>query len=288
MTLKKDDGTKKTLFGSLGILGVVALKFKFYILAALKALTFIKVGWLLSPILSIGIYAMLFGWPYAIAIVLLLFIHEMGHWIWMKCLGLEPKAPIFIPGVGAYVAMTKLPPDQATHAWVALAGPLVGGVGCAALFYGGVQTDNHWLTAAGSTGFMLNLLQLVPAKPLDGGFVIQALSKWLLIPGTGLLFALAVKWQSVLLLIIAGFSFYGLIKQFLKRQPVDAYGVPQRSFMGLANVAPGDSVTDATQQTPASIPQRILIAIAYLGLAGMLAYLQWLSTNELIRFVPNR
>jgi Zn-dependent protease len=273
MTLKKDDGTKKTLFGSLGILGVVALKFKFYIFAALKALTFIKVGWLLTPILSVGLYAMLFGWPYAIAIILLLFIHEMGHWIWMKCLGLEPKAPIFVPGVGAYVAMTKLPPDQATHAWVALAGPLVGGVGSAALFYGGVQTDNHWMMAAGSTGFMLNLLQLVPAKPLDGGFVIQAISKWLLIPGTGLLFALAVMWQSVLLLIIAGISFFALIKLFLKRQPVDAYGVP---------------IADPNQQTPASIPQRIVIAIAYLGLAGMLAYLQWLSTNDLIKFVPNR
>jgi Zn-dependent protease len=273
MSTQKDDGSKKTLFGSLGILGVVALKFKFYIFAAFKALTFIKFGWLLSPLLSIGLYTMLWGWQYAIAIVLLLFIHEMGHWIWMKCLGLQPKAPVFIPGFGAYVAMTKLPPDQATHAWVALAGPLVGGVGAVMLFYAGIQTGNHWMTAAGSTGFFLNLLQLVPAKPLDGGFVIQAVSKWLLIPGTGLLCALAAMFQSILLLIIAGISFFSLLKQFLKRQPVDAYGVP---------------IVPADQQTLATVPQRILIAIAYLGLAGMLGYLYWLSTNELISFVPKQ
>lgn len=259
-----EKGNKKTLFGSLSILGVLALKFKVYILAAWKAIAVLKLSWLLSPLLSIGVYAMLWGWPYAFAIVLLLFIHEMGHWVWMKCLGLNPKAPVFIPGVGAYVAMTKLPPDQATHAWVAIAGPLVGGVGCAILYTLGIHSGNHWLTAAGSTGFMLNLLQLVPAKPLDGGFIIQAVSRWLLIPGTVMLLALAFCFKSVLLLIIGGISAVSLVKQFMPRS----------------------EAASTSELTPASFQQRIIIALAYLSLAGMLAYLYWLSSNELVSLIP--
>jgi len=173
MSVNKDSSKRKTLLGSLGIVGVLALKFKFYLLAAWKALLLFKISWLFGPLLSLGLYALFWGWPYAIALILLIFVHEMGHWMWMKALGLNPKAPVFLPGIGAYVAMTKLPADQATHAWVALAGPLVGGVFSVIAYWLGVKTMSGWLMAAGSMGFMLNLLQLIPAKPLDGGFVIR-------------------------------------------------------------------------------------------------------------------
>jgi Zn-dependent protease len=275
------NGKKKTVLGSLGILGVLGFKFKFYILAGLKALSLLKVGWFISPLISIGFYAMLFGWPYAFAIMMLLLIHEMGHYIWMKALGLDPKLPIFIPGIGAYVAMTKLPPDQATHAWVALAGPLVGGVGCAMLYWFGVNNGNNWLLAAGSTGFFLNLLQLIPAKPFDGGFVIQAVSRWLLIPGVGVMMAAAFALKSVLLLIIAGISILSLMRQFMSM-----YSNAQLSQQGGVGVAQG--TIGPQEQTPATVPQRFLIAFAYLSLAGMLAYLYWLSHNELLLLIPNR
>ncbi len=166
MALNKDKSNKKTILGSLGILGIILLKGKAYLFAAWKALALFKIGWIISPLLTIGVYSMLFGLPYAIAVFLLLLTHEMGHWVWMKALGLEPKLPIFIPGIGAYVAMTKLPPDQATHAWVALAGPLIGGLTSGILFWFGVTYSNAWLMAAGSTGFFLNLFQLVPAKTI--------------------------------------------------------------------------------------------------------------------------
>jgi len=281
MALNTKGSGKKTILGSLGILGVIALKFKFYILAGLKALTFLKVGWLISPLISIGFYAMLFGWPYAIAIMLLLLIHEMGHYIWMKALGLNPQLPIFIPGVGAYVAMTKLPPDQTTHAWVALAGPLVGGLGCMILYWFGVHSGNTWLLAAGSTGFFLNLVQLIPAKPLDGGFVIQAVSKWLLIPGVAIMLVAAYMLQSVLLLIISGFSILSLVHQFMtmyKKAEVAKYG-------GVTDAIPAPPITSA-DLTPATVPQRFLIAVAYLTLAGVLAYMYWLSHNHLVQVVP--
>ncbi|MGH9552226.1 MAG: site-2 protease family protein, partial [Terriglobales bacterium] len=167
---------KGTIFGGIGVLGVLALKFKGLGLAALKAASLFKLSWLLpsaiSMILSIGVFTAMYGWSYGVAVVLLIFIHEMGHWIWMKASGFEPKAPMFIPGIGAYVAMTKLPPNETERAWVAFAGPLIGGIGSAVLYWAGMHTGNEWMMAAGNTGFFLNLLQLLPARPLDGGFVV--------------------------------------------------------------------------------------------------------------------
>lgn len=305
MALKKDKSNKKTIWGSLGILGLIILKGKTYLLAAWKA------GGLLGPLITIGVYTMLFGFPYAIAVFILLLTHEMGHWIWMKALGLEPKLPIFIPGIGAYVAMTKLPPDEATHAWVALSGPLVGGVTSALLFWFGVNYSNHWLMAAGSTGFFLNLFQLIPAKPLDGGFIIHAIYKWLLIPGTVLLLVLTFFLHSVLLFFISIISIFSLFKllsrehAFRQQQANENFynSIVEKSAAGpfdqnnqpTSLASPVDSSPSPIPlntfkdfvQTPATVPQRIIIALAYFGLAGMLAYLYWLSSNELIVFMPH-
>jgi Zn-dependent protease len=245
----------------LGVLGAIAFKFKAGLLALLKF------SWLgksfLTMFLSIGFYAMFFGLPYALAIVLLLFIHEGGHWIWMKALGLNPQAPMFVPGIGAYVAMTNLPSDAATRAWVAFAGPLVGGVSSAAMYWGGAQLGNGWLMAAGSTGFWLNLLQLVPAKPLDGGFVVQAISKWLLLPGAIILLLLAWKFASTLLLIIAVIAGFSVFNTLFRRNAVPAMNEP----------------------TPASMAQKFIIGIAYVSLAGMLAYLYVLSMTTVTQIM---
>lgn len=188
--------TSKTgMLGGLGLLGVLALKGKVYIFAALKGLSFLKLGWLFKSALmlfaSLALYWALWGPIFAVIVVVMILIHELGHYVWMKVNGLNPQPIMFIPGLGAYVAMEKMPADQATDAWVALAGPLVGGVASAAFYYYGVTSHNLFFVAAGSVGLFLNLLQLIPAKPLDGGFVINAINKWLLIPGVGLAFAYA-------------------------------------------------------------------------------------------------
>jgi hypothetical protein len=265
MSTENKEGKKKegTLLGGLGLIGILLFKFKVAIFAVLKF------GWLaksfLSIILTIGIYSIFFGWPYAVAVVLLILIHEGGHFIWMQALGLSPKAPIFIPGVGAFTAMTNLPPDAVTRAWVAFAGPLVGGVCSAAMYWGGGQLNNGWLMAAGSFGFMLNLLQLIPAKPLDGGFVVLAISRWLLLPGSILLCAVALMFHSFLFGIIGVFSLFKAVKQLFGREKVE------------------DNVIAAT------IPQRFVIGVAYLSLAGMLGYLYTLSQTtvmDVIRHDP--
>src|SRR5215468_93606 len=146
-------GGKKagTAAGLLGVVTLVFLKFKFYIFAAFKALPLLKLGWILkgggTMPLSLALYTAMFGWKYAVTLIVLIYIHEMGHFIWMQAKGLKPNAPVFVPFMGAYVAMTNLPRDAATHAWVAYAGPLVGGIGAGVLYWWGLQSGNLYLVA---------------------------------------------------------------------------------------------------------------------------------------------
>jgi len=241
--------------------------------------------------LSIGVFTSAYGLPYALSLVLVIYIHEGGHWLWMKVLGLKPKAPMFVPGLGAFVAMTKLPPSEALHAWVALAGPLIGGVGCAALYSIGVHTNNAWLMASGNTGFWINLLQLIPAKPFDGGFVVQAISKWILIPGTIGLFAMGAVLQSPLLLLIAIISFLSWGRR---------YNVPPtRQELKLPDVGTGletaekpsaESASKASEinlpPVPAKTWERFAIAFAYMSLVVALGFGLVMSLNEVNGLEP--
>ena len=258
--------------GGLGILGIVLLKGKFYIFAALKGLSFLKLGWLFKSafmfFISLGVYWALFGPIFAVIVVGMILIHELGHYVWMKAYKLNPKPIMFIPGLGAFVEMEKMPADQATDAWVALAGPLVGGVAAAGFYYWGVMTQNLLLMAAGSVGLFLNLIQLIPAKPLDGGFVINAINKWLMIPGIGIIFAYAFFFHSFLFGIVGVIAFFNVLHQF--KNPNEP---PSR----------GGQI-----QVPATMQQKVTIAIAYFGLAGMLGYLYWLSHEETISMLPEK
>jgi Zn-dependent protease len=241
MTDEKPRG-KATIFGGIGAVGILALKFKAVFMP------------LLTMLASIGVYTMMFGYSYAIAIVGLILIHEFGHWIWMKATGLDPKVPMFIPGIGAFTAMQNMPPDDAGRAWVAFAGPLIGGIAAAVLFWLGLHTNNDWLIAAGNTGFFLNLFQLIPAKPFDGGFVVGVVSRWLLVPGTVLLIGAGLLLRSPLLLIISVISVLGLLRQLR---------APRTENVVAANPA-----------------QRAAIGFAYISLCGMLAYLYALTAGD--------
>jgi Zn-dependent protease len=128
------------------------------------------------------------------------------------------------------------------------------------MYWGGAQTDNKWLMAAGSTGFWLNLLQLVPAKPLDGGFVVQAISKWLLLPGAIMLLALALILHSTLLLIISVIAGIAVVKQLFTRSA---------------------AMQNVDEPIPATPVQKFVIGFAYVSLAGMLAYLYVLSLTTI-------
>jgi Zn-dependent protease len=126
--------------------------------------------------IAFGGYALLWSWKFALGFVLLIFIHEMGHWIEAKREGLSPQWPVFVPFLGAYVKHTGGNPWQTAR--VAIAGPIVGGIGALAFYVVGRADGPDLLVALAYTGFLLNLLNLLPISILDGGHVWRA-TRWL-------------------------------------------------------------------------------------------------------------
>lgn len=125
--------------------------------------------------ISVGGYALIWGWRFAVGFVLLILVHELGHYIEAKRQGLNPSIPVFIPFLGAYVAIKNAPFDPWRNLLVSAAGPILGGLGALGVWLAGEATDSRLLVALGYTGFMLNLFNLIPFRPLDGGFMWRSL-----------------------------------------------------------------------------------------------------------------
>jgi Zn-dependent protease len=149
------------------------------------------VAFLVSMVVSLACYWYSYGVASAIALTLIILVHEMGHFVYMHKERLHPRYPFFVPYLGAFVSMTNVPQDPMMRAWVSLAGPLVGGLGALACYCAGMITGSSYLVVAANYGFLLNLLQLVPLRPFDGGFIAESVSKWLLIPGAACVALLA-------------------------------------------------------------------------------------------------
>jgi Zn-dependent protease len=160
-------------------------------LLLVAGLKFSKLAWSVgSMLLAVGVYALVFGWRYAVGIVAMLLIHEMGHYLAARQRGLRVGLPMFIPFAFAWVKLEDVPHDAETEAYVGLAGPLLGTVGALAAYYLAKNNDMPWLLAVSYTGFFINLLNLVPMPPFDGGRITAVLSPriWLLgIPILGLM-----------------------------------------------------------------------------------------------------
>jgi Zn-dependent protease len=226
-------------------LGALLAKFKFLIFALVK-LKFLATA--LSMFASIGIYALAFGWWWAVGFVVLLFVHEMGHALELKRLGVPFSAPIFIPFVGAMIGMKGLPEDAWKEARVGLAGPVLGSAGAAVCWAIGDATNSNTLRAVAYVGFFLNLFNLLPFLPLDGGRAAAALhpAVW----GIGLLAVLALVVVRpnpilILILVIGGMEVFRRWKTRNSPQFASYYRV--------------------------TAAQRATIATVYFGLAGLLA-----------------
>jgi Zn-dependent protease len=128
-----------------------------------------------SMLVSVGAYALLGGWWFGIGLVALIFIHEMGHVLELRRQGVPASAPLFIPFMGAVVGMKQMPHNAWKEAQVALAGPLLGSAGAAAVWGVGVAYDSRFLKAMAFVGFLINLFNLLPIVPLDGGRAVAAL-----------------------------------------------------------------------------------------------------------------
>ena len=156
-----------------------------------------------TMLLSIGVYALLFGWRYAVGFVLLIFIHELGHYIAARKRGLKVGAPTFIPFVGAWIELKEMPHNVETEAYVGFAGPLAGTVGAMACYWSAREYDSDLMMALAYSGLMLNLINLIPISPLDGGRITAIISPKVWLAGVPLLAALFFYRPSPMLLMIA-------------------------------------------------------------------------------------
>ena len=129
---------------------------------------------------AFGGYALIWGWKFALGVIVLIFVHEMGHFIEAAREGLRPSWPVFIPFLGAYVRHTGGNPWQTAR--VAIAGPILGGVSAAVCLWIGFAIDSELLEALAYFGFFLNLLNLLPIGILDGGAVWRS-TRWLWLGG---------------------------------------------------------------------------------------------------------
>lgn len=190
----------KSWLGPLGaLLLFLATKGKF--LLSLTKLKFLTTG--LTALLSIGAYALVFPWQLAAGLVLLIFIHEMGHVLVLRRYGVAATAPVFIPFLGAWIGMKQLPRNAVMEAWVGLGGPLIGSLGALGALAGWYVTDSPiWLVLA-YIGVLLNLFNLLPILPLDGGRAVGALSRWVWVVGyVGAILMLLVRPSPILMLVL--------------------------------------------------------------------------------------
>lgn len=169
----------------------------------------LKFGKLLTTggtmLLSVAVYAFVYGWRYAVGFVALLFVHEMGHYLAARQRGLDVGVPTFIPFVGAWIELKQMPHDAETEAYVGLAGPLLGTVGALVCYFvaRGEGSSANWLLAVAYGGFFLNLFNLIPLSPLDGGRITAVLSPKLWLLGVPVLVGLFLMHPSPMLVLIA-------------------------------------------------------------------------------------
>ena len=183
-----------------------------------------------TMLLSLAVYATIWGWPYAAGFIALMFAHEMGHYVAARQCGLNVGAPTFIPFVGAWINLKDQPHDVRTEAYVAVAGPLVGTIAAVAVYLWGRSTDSALALAIAYAGLFLNLFNLLPISPLDGGRITAIISPRVWLIGAPVLVAILFYRPSPILLIIAIIAFPQLMKawNYDPKAPENLayYGVP--------------------------------------------------------------
>jgi Zn-dependent protease len=179
--------------------GFLLWKFKALVVALFKFKLFSVAG---TMLVSVAAYALLWGWKFAVGLVLLLLVHEMGHVLEARRQGIPTSAPMFIPFLGAFITMKQMPENAWREAQVALAGPIVGSVGAAAVWGLGEAIDSEFLVALAFVGFLLNLFNLLPIVPLDGGRAVAALHPAIWLVGLAGLAVLTFLSPNPILLII--------------------------------------------------------------------------------------
>ena len=185
---RKQQSGLQRLLGPLFVVGALLLKFGKVGLLLLTKAKFLTTS--ASMLVSVAAYALIWGWKFAAGFVGLLFIHEMGHYIQLRREGVRPSGMVFIPFLGAAVGTRSLGGSALAEARVGLAGPILGSLACLIPAGLWLATGSEFWQALAFTGFFLNLFNLVPVVPFDGGRAMAAMAPWMWFVGLGALLAL--------------------------------------------------------------------------------------------------
>lgn len=206
--------------------GLLLLKFKFF-------------GTLLTMLVSFGLYAWALGPVAALGIVVMIFIHEMGHVVEIRRQGMEATAPLFIPFMGAAIFQRSHPTDALHQAEIGIAGPIAGTIASIAALV--LYSSTHWsaFLAWAWFGFFINLFNMIPFGMLDGGWVLAAASKWFQVAGLAMLAVALVFFHlifSPVLILLLLFGIPAMIQRFRNDRSPYYQSVPvqARVVMGLA------------------------------------------------------
>jgi len=216
-----------------------------------------------SMLVSIGAYTLIWGWQFAVGFVVLLFVHEMGHVIQLRREGVPASAPVFIPFMGAVVWAKQLGGNALAEARVGLAGPILGSLGALACLPIASATGNNLFRALAFTGFFLNLFNLAPVLPLDGGRAMAAMAPWMWIVGFGVMLGAALAFPNPIIILILLFGGMETWRRWKARR---AGGAETQEYY---RVAPR---------------HRLMVALVYVGLIAALAY--GMHATHLVRHIP--
>ncbi len=230
---------------ALGVKFATALKTLLIALPNLKLLT--TAG---TALVSIAAYSLFWGWTFAVGLVVLLFVHEMGHVIQLRREGIPASSPMFIPFLGAVIASRSLGDNALAEARVGLAGPILGSVGAGVCLAIGEAADSNFFRAMAYVGFFLNLFNLIPIVPLDGGRAMAAMAPAMWIVGFAAILAMEYFYPSPILLIVLVF---GGMQTWQRWQQRKTRSIEQAAYYRVSRQA------------------RLGVAVVYVGLIVLLA-----------------
>jgi Zn-dependent protease len=234
------------LMGGLAALLIGAFAYgKYALLLVFKIPALATLG---SALVSVVAYSFWGGPWFAVGLVLMIFVHEMGHVVEIRRQGMAATAPIFIPFFGAAIFQRSHAQSPMRQAQIGIAGPIAGTIGATAalVLYG----STHWTVLLGWAylGFLINLFNMIPFGMLDGGWILAPVSKWIQVAGLavlGYLFLTGLVSPLIIIIVVLGVP---VVIQRFRNKPMDAYLTSE----------------------PAS--QRYLMGAAWLGLVAYLAY----------------
>ena len=198
---------------------------------------------LITMVIAIWFYTLFFGPAFAVGIVVLILIHELGHFLVARWMGLPARLPIFIGPLGAVTNLRRAPADAGKSGIIALAGPAIGTVAALLCFMlAGIADAGYFrylLLALAYFGCFLNLINLIPVGFLDGAKVADAIPKWMNVVGLLVVAGVVVLFGNpigIIFLILGIFHTIGRFRRANQQPSPEQAAASRRLGLGAAYV----------------------------------------------------